>query len=291
MECSLPTEYTLMLYVGWRFITSNVVAGSLKNELYGIRSVFINLGFRLEIDAKSMPVLSRVRAGYKKERPNGVNTKKPITNDILHKMLSVVNQGSFNGKVIVAVLCFAKFGLARVSEYTETDGIKPLLNQLCFIPSVQEPAVAVFTFFKSKTNQFGKKETISVGCTCCTGLCALHALANMVIARSFMDRDVSSMKELFVFSSGHVITRDDVSSMITQLCLKCGLNPKSFGTHRLRSGGTTDYIAWGIDPILVAEMGRWKGLKMLLTYNQMNAVDIASNVSRSLLTLSRKSFT
>lgn len=278
-------ERKLQYYVGWRYISSKVVAGSIKNELYGIRSYLLSKNIVINVDKEHMPILHRIYRGYKKLRPNGTRVSVPINNDILFKMFSVINDSVFDGLVIKALLLFAKFGLARVSEYTQSEDYSAKLNSLTFVPDLFNPGVLIYTFHKSKTNQFHRKERIVIACTCSRGLCALHAMSEMCLKRQHLNsvnENIGSNDDLFVFENGYSVKTGDVNVIIKKVCAKAGLDPSLFSSHKLRSGGTKDYLAWGVSELLVQELGRWSNLDMVSRYNQLSATDIVEVLSDSL---------
>ena len=170
-------------------------------------------------------------------------------------MLTVIDLSNFDGIIVKASLFFAKFGLARVSEYTQSINYSAKLTSLTFTPELRNPGVLIYTFYKSKTNQFNKKERIIIACTC-----ALHAMSRMCIKRkeiSSQNIKVHDNKDLFVFESGYSVKTKDVNVIIKRICKKAGLDPSLFSSHKLRSGETKDYLAWGVSSFLVQELGRW----------------------------------
>ena len=254
------TEKVLCQYLAFRFETSNVQGDSVKNELYGIRSTHIDLGHSLEITDKCMPRLARVRRGFKKLRCSNI-CKKPITDEVLEKLLSHLRGNRLDILVWRALLVFAKFGLLRVSEYVGFGDKIPVVEQVRFVPDFLEPMYLVYIFDRSKTNQFKKTEKVITVCNC-PKICPVHAMQKMLLGR----QNLAGSNYLFQFENGTVPHAKTVNFMIGCLCERSGLDKNCFSSHCLRKGGALDFITRGVPPNIVLELGRWKSMDSMKPY-------------------------
>ncbi len=74
-----------------------------------------------------------------------------MTSEILRQFLYCLNPANYDHQTLRALLCFAKFGLLRVSEYTYgPKGNAPTIGDIAIVPDMREPLYLVYTFRKSK---------------------------------------------------------------------------------------------------------------------------------------------
>ncbi len=146
----IASEETLCLYAGYRFHTSTIIAGSFHNEIYGIFNAHKELGCPgYKVDGNAMPVLAGVKRGWKRLRGEKKYHKKPITSDILKKFLLFLSATDYDQQTLRALLCFAKFGLLRVSEYTYgKNGNCPKVENILIIPDMENPEYLIYRFNK-----------------------------------------------------------------------------------------------------------------------------------------------
>ncbi len=269
-------QETLCLYAAFRFKTSTIIGASFKNELYGIRSVHIDLGYELDIRKGSMKRLGRIRDGWTRLRTSNQRLKKPVTSVILKKFLACLSPLDRDHQTLRAILCFAKFGLLRVSEYTYgINGNSPKVKDISLIPDAINPDYLVYRFNKSKCNQFKKRERIVCVCTC-PNPCAIHELVNMLAFRKI----TSINDNLFQLKNGSCPTDNQVRNLISSLCGLCGLNPKEFSSHQLRSGGVVDLLCAGVADSVVQELARWANLDSMIPYKKLSDENLAKLIRK-----------
>ncbi len=223
-----------------------------------------------------MRQLGRMRDGWERLRVSGQRKRSPITSNILQKFLVCLPPSDVDRQTLRAILCFAKFGLLRVSEYTYgPNGNAPKVKDLAIFPDMVNPEFMVYTFRKSKCNQYGKTERTVCVCTC-PNPCALHETINMLNLRK-----VSNCEEnLFEFKNGKSPSDQQVRSVIKNLCRICGLDPSSFSSHQLRSGGVVDHICAGVPDIVIQEIARWSSLDSMVPYKKLSAKNISDILRR-----------
>ena len=270
------SEWTLIKYVLTRFFTSKVQGDSMQTELYGIRQVHVLCGRRIEISSRFMPMLCRIMRTYKKLRPPGQNKKIGITSPVLHEMLKHLNGRCYDQQTLRAMLCFAKFGMLRVSEYTNGPaGDCPRVGDIRFIPDIKSASMLVYYFFNSKTNQFQDRERIVCVCQC-PGPCAVHEVIKMLRWRKSVTRD----QYLFQFSSGAIPTANVVNSWIRYLCQQSGMDSSRFSSHCLRAGGVQDLLTMGVSDHVVALLTRHKSMESLRPYKRLGDKSLGTVLSR-----------
>ena len=271
----LPTTETVLeLYAAFRFDTSDINSGSFNTELYGIKQVHEQHNYELDIRKNVMRRLGRIRDGWAKERPRGRVKHVAVTTDVLAKLISVLNPAIEDQQTIRALLCFAKFGLYRVSEYTKgPSGHHALVRDIQIHPSLDDAMYIVYYFNASKMNSTLKEERGIARCNC-PGCCPVHEVLKMLDHRA----SVSGDQPLFRLKSGDLITPEFVNVMLRKLCARTDVLQKqfvSFGTeqkitaHDLRKGGITDLLAKGVPDSIVTTLSRHKNLESLQVYKKL----------------------
>ena len=266
------TESLLCQYGAFRWITSEISGKSFGIECYGIRNATVEMGEPIDIRVKVMVVLGRMRKAWCKRRPEGAIVRKPITCDILKRFLACLSKTDYDSQCLRALLCFAKFGLLRVSEYTYGKfGNCPTVGNIAIVPSLEEARFLVYRFTKSKTNQLGRKERVVCICTC-PSPCAVHEVIDMLGFR----KAVRASDPLFWLKDGSTPSDSDVRHAIKGLSSLCGLKKCAFSSHQLRSGGVVDYLAAGVPDSIVQECARWKNLNSMVPYKKLSDETLAS---------------
>ena len=275
---SIPaSEEILCLYGAYRFATSAIKGPSFKNELYGIRSFHVDNNVPLDIRTGVMQKLARVRSAFNRLRPS-ISDKEPITNSVLNMMLIHLDGGNYDHRTLRALLCFAKYGMLRVSEYTYgKNGNRPLVGSISFWPNAEDAQYLLYVFDKSKTNQYSRKERIICVCNC-PEACAVHEVAEMLAMRPV----VRASDPLFWLSDGSSPSASGVNALISNLCMLSGLDESKFRSHQLKSGGVVDYLAAGVPDSIIMEMTRWKNLASMVPYRKLSHLQLASIVEMHL---------
>ena len=275
--CALPTtEHTLCKYAAYRFKTTNNTAKSFKNELYGIKDAHTNNGHQLDVSMKGMPRLGKIRRGWMRERLDGFRKREPITSHILKKYLAILCDGSYDHQTLRSLLCLAKFGVLRVSEYSYGEGgYAPLVKHCSIIPDMDNAMYLVYRFNKSKTNQFGREERVVCICQC-PEPCPVHELVKMLKMRKYIKAD----DKLFWLKDGSSPTASEVNNLIKNLSKLCGLDPSKFRSHQLRSGGVVDSLTAGVPDSIIQELTRWKNLNSMIPYKKLSDQNLADILNK-----------
>ncbi len=215
--------------------------------------------------------LGRMRDGWERCRTSGQTKREPITSNILKQFLSLLSSNDRDHQTLRAILCFAKFGLLRVSEYTYgSNCFGPKVKNLAIFPDMENPEFMVYTFNKSKCNQFGKTERTVCVCTC-PNPCAVHETIRMLNLRKVS----SSEENLFEFSGKKLPTARQINQALKNLCRILGLDITVFRSHQLRSGGVVDHLCAGVPDSVVQEIARWANADSMIPYKKLSAKNIA----------------
>ncbi len=274
------TESLLCSYAAYRFSTSDIIGKSFNIELYGIRNATLELGSCIDIRVGAMPRLARIRRAWQKKRISGAVVRKPITSDILKRFLACLDCRNYDNQTLRAILCFAKFGLLRVSEYTYgKNGNCPTVGNIAILPDVSDAKYLVYHFNKSKTNQLGRKERVVCICAC-PNPCAVHEVIAMLNFR----RVVKATDPLFWMRDGSCPSDDDIRHAIKYLCSLCGLRRSAFAPHQLRSGGVVDYLSAGVPDSIIQECARWANLSSMVPYKKLSDETLVNILQKKCLT-------
>ena len=257
-------ERLLLQYVTWRAISSTVVASTIRNEIFGIRNLFVQHFNGWSVS--NMASLKLLLKGIKRDKKHRKDTRKPITNDILRKIFS--NLGNdIDNTLVKTVFLLAKSLMLRCDEYTIDNG-QPIANQqilkwkhVSFLPSFKNPNKVVITISKSKTKQFTSQET---GDICrCNDLCIVHLLKKWKQS-CFSQGKGRNSDPLFTFTDGKILSRQRWGRIIKSQITQIGLSAKVYKPHSLRIGGACDYYARGISISVIKKLGRWESDAVLL---------------------------
>lgn len=253
-QASLSTfpviEHNLILFC--TYLSNHVAASTIKSYLSGIRFHAIALGFPFDVAA--MPRLYYILRGIKRTQGNRhqLPLRKPITMLHLTAILSWLQHSSIstNDRCLWWSACtLAFFGLLRVSEYTAptsysiTDGVTFSTNDVQISPDLS----AMIIFIKaSKTDPFKSGCSLRISSTN-NRFCPVNALQVYLHSRS-----QSLVCPMFVFSDGSFLTRQRITSFLSNVLHETNLN-----THSFRIGGATALAAAGFSDALIQVIGRW----------------------------------
>ena len=93
---------------------------TIKGYLAGLRSLRLNCTLdTAELEVYSHPILQRIIAGLQRLYGEGdTRERRPITRDILLKLISRFDQRTFEGANLHAAFCLAFAGFLRMGEFT-----------------------------------------------------------------------------------------------------------------------------------------------------------------------------
>lgn len=201
------------------------------------------------------PLLHYLCSAIRREHPAEAPKRLPILPHHLCAIKTQLSDSSLlsHDKLMYwAAFTFAFFGFCRVSEYTSPSPTHSHPKGTLSLEDITltDDALSV-NLQHSKTNQFGRTETISMGATRCS-LCPVRAMSKYVRIRH-----KSPSGPLFVLFNGHYLTRKDVSKTTKRMLLKAGFDPLRFTSHSYRIGAATSAASAGLPDHLIKHLGRW----------------------------------
>ena len=109
----------------------------------------------------------------------------------------------------------------------------------------------------------------TVYCSCKKGLaCIVHLAQDM-----FLGKTISPERALVQCRTGDM-TSSAMMNIIKTLTTKIGLDPKNYGTHSCRSGGTTEFFLEKKSALWIQQFGWWKNLSSVQYYLKPNNPDL-----------------
>ena len=190
-------------------------------------------------------------------------------------MIYLNNFSQYNHLVLFCALVFKKMAVLRSSEDSPNNvhelGATP--NMLKWTYTNGNKSGLIFSYKKSKTNQHRNTLRVDIPCVCLHNhVCAVHWINKLLHRRKFR----SYNEPLFQLDSGRIINGKYLLHHIKRLAKLCNLDPSLFVVHSLRSGGASDYLAWGVPHWIVQQLGQWKDPKSMDVYQKLDSKDMLS---------------
>ena len=248
----LPTNQETLI----AFLTSQAVQNkatqTIRRRLAAIKFIHNLQGFEININDK---IISMIIKGISRQNNKRINVqKKPISAELLTKMLQYCDKDSLIGKRDNALLLFGFAGAFRRSEICnitlddleETpDGLKVFLRQ-------------------SKGDQFGQGQVVALP----------HGRKMGVISALKDYLQSAHIHNGYIFrpiSKGGNISRDQLTPLSVALIVKkyismTGNNPNEYAAHSMRSGFLTEAAENGATLFKMLEVSRHKSADTLLGY-------------------------
>ena len=239
--------------------------------------------------------ISGMIKGFKKLRPPKRRYKKPWS--LYHTQFMrkhCIDTGSVSAMALSSGVILGYYGFLRPGEYSK-NGSKYVLKrkQVTFFPNLQKPKDVIITLTHSKTNQFGKRETISIPCLCHKKFvnewvpCPVHHLKHYV---SLRDNLFPKRENFLIKANGKDVSFTNMTKFIRK-CIddmnahfypkwkhKYGnylMNLKDYTPHSLRIGGCTDLARSGEAAYFIEQQGRWSSKCWKTTYINLDWRDIS----------------
>lgn len=269
--CALPaTEQTILRFLAFtqsnqrKFVCGNTVsvkpkATTLSVYLSAVNSLHVLKGF------KNPPISTpRIKLILKAidEASSGPSQKAPITYELLHGMLSFI-QNIPNALMWKAALTLGFFGTLRGAEYAiqyDSTGngalmCPPLLvSHISF--GINQGVQYLHVFIpRSKTMPHGMSKVI--GCSG-TEVCAVCSMWQYLEFRSTTRGQLSPQDYLFRAVDGSVLDKATLNKQIKYLAGLLSLDPRNYTSHSLRSGSATSAGVRDFSDFEIKQMGGWK---------------------------------
>ena len=265
-----------------KFNLKVVKGGTLHNTACGILySLAVNFGITLTCEL--LPGTRRICKGadnkyneYYGVHPKG---KYPILNPILEKMLDYANEDEQFALLIAQRFCLRsqhycnnrKQNIRQKSYYLK-------VKDFYFIPDINNPRAICITTKHDKNNPTLEYMERVVYCCCkhTKWTCVVHTAQIR-----FQNNHYNKEDALLQCKSGDMHYRA-MLSIVKSLIKRIGLNPKNYGTHSCRSGGTTELFLMGKQAIWIQNFGWWNNIGSVMIYIRPNNPDLLKFVNSTI---------
>ena len=202
------------------------------------------------------PLLERILAGIRRLRGEAdTKERRPITRDVLLKVLTRFNTTTRYGIMLHAVFCLAFAGFLRIGEFTwsqEDYAQSDFVNWFLTRRSVElHEDYAFLKLSASKTDPFRRGVTLTVAAT------GDQACAVSSLRRLLSQYPAPPTAPLFHTASGITFTRRLVTDVLRQSLTSLG-HTGHYSGHSFRRGAATSARNAGLTDEEIMILGRWK---------------------------------
>ena len=177
---------------------------------------------------------------------------------------------NFNEKF--AILFQFKFCL-RAEHYCIDNGEYICGRNVQFIPNIFNPTHVAIRTSNDKNHKNSSSVSLDRTLKCeCKGywpqLCMVHMAQKYCLTR------LDKPDEPLVMADKGPMKYNTMLSIVRKLIAKLGLDPMNYGTHSLRSGGTTELHLEGWPILNIQQFVHWESLQSVLRYIRPNNPDL-----------------
>ena len=205
-------------------------------------------------------VVSKVLEGYRRDTGGRHDTRQPITLDVLRRILPVLDQvctSNYEARLFRAAFSLAFFGFMRIGEITVSSKMSSRSSVLhrsdVSIRTLDGKQILEVVLRKSKNNQCGPPQIITIPATGNPETCGLSLMQNFLQVRSDSTSGI-----LFCHFDGSPMTRYQFSRVLVKAATFAGFPGDEFKSHSFRIGAATSAAMAGIPDDQIKIMGRWK---------------------------------
>lgn len=201
--------------------------------------------------------LKHVLDGMQRCQTSKPHLRQPVTISVLRQLkaslLAHRNLSRFDKRLLWSAFTLAFYGFLRGGELTcpFTTQFNPARHLSTQDITISDKALT-FTIKTSKTDQLGKSVTRTIPATK-SSTCPVKAMQQYLQLQA-----QRGYGPLFIWHSGHYLTREALSHILKELVRAASLNPSSFSSHSFRIGAATTAAATGLPDWLLRSLGRWK---------------------------------
>jgi site-specific recombinase XerD len=227
------------------------------------------------------PVVTEVINGIKRKLACPTLRKEPFSADNMKNLVLLMRPVSLTDVRNTTLMVIAFVAFLRFEEVTNIR-----IQDITFHAEHVEINIP-----KAKTDQLRQGNSLVIastgGVTCPVTLLARYmkmaGLKQQKHNSSFLfTRIIFKNKKLQLFHANKPMSYSNVRDMVKVKAQQLGLDPKSFSTHSMRSGGATAAAAAGTDERLMQKHGRWAVSSSKDRYI-VDALDKRLEVSKRLL--------
>ena len=270
-------------YLTVKFNATQNTGGTLRSEACGILYC-LAVDYGIAISSTLLPSVTRICKGVENllEQMYGkrVKGKYPILNPILEAMLKHATPDE-QWDILLA----QRYALRsqhycnnhrkpRPSDASDDDGSPVPVDYLRtrdirFIPNIKNPRALTIISQTDKNHQDLTHMERTVYCSCHTPwTCIVHMAQRRFINNKYpLDAALAQCRTGDMHYSA-------MRSIVRSLIEKIGLDKSKYGTHSLRSGGTSELYIEGRSGIFIKSFGWWKNLGSIFVYIKPNNPDL-----------------
>jgi len=231
-------------------LADNLNHSSSKVYLSAVRSLYIDQGFPDPL--LRCLRLQRLLRGIKRVQGPVSPRRLPITVDHLRVIQCSLDLSIADHVMLWAACCLGFFGFLRAGEFTVNSAFHPSTHMT--VSDLQADSLVNPTCFKVRI-KCSKTDPFRAGCDIYLGrgvdsVCPIVALGN------YLTQHGSTPGPLFMFSDGHPLTQQQLSSLVQSILHAAGYSG-SYSGHSFRIGAATTTAARGVPDHLIKTLGHW----------------------------------
>jgi len=240
----------------------NIQYGTIRSYLAAIRFYRLHQGFPdpfRDMNGSYIPQIEMALRGSRRLNISPTKQCKPITTDLLHKLIVNLRAGVFNPYVDIlmqAALTAAFWGFFRSGELFP-DKFSPQMH-ITNANVKFDDSIIIIHLKTSKTDLEKKGVDVRLFKNG-TLICAVYALTNFARLRTNNQDD----SPFFLLPNGQPLTRRVFVANLRHLLLRLGIQASSYSGHSMRVGAATSAAASGVPDHLIQVLGRWTSLSYL----------------------------
>ena len=268
LDCK-PTswEKRLTLFVG-HLINCNRKSSTIRSYISAIKAVLTNGRIKFKLDESLLAALTQA-CKLKNDR---VQTRLPITKDIMHSLLDKVEESfktpqPYLTSLYRAMISVAYYGLFRIGEITSS----PHVVKAADVKIGTNKDKLMFTLHTSKTHGLGNKpQIVKISSSvekkkhknknfrkvdAVEKYCPFRILSDYLRRRKPY---INESEQFFIFKDRTPVRPEAFRKLLTKLFKKLKRNPKLYCSHAFRAGRAVDMLKMGISVETIRKIGRWK---------------------------------
>jgi hypothetical protein len=249
----------ILRFIGFCHSIRKIQTGTIRSYLAAVRLFRLQAGFKdpcLDIHGAAMPQIDMALRGSRRLCTRSSLQRKPITIDLLFKLVIELRKGVFNpyiDSLMQASLTTAFWGFFRSGELFPND-LSPHLN--ITIDDLKLLNGKGLLHLKSSKTDIERRGVDVRLFRTRTSVCPVTCLKTFLQFRNNNKPDSS----LFCLPNGQPLTRRAFVTNLKHLLVRLGISPISYSGHSLRIGAATSAAAVGIPDHLIKVLGRWSSL-------------------------------